>query len=475
MRVLLVSHLFPPDHEAGTELYTAALGKELAALGHEVAVFATTKDIGREHGSVADREHEGLAVRELVNNLYHESFEESYGWRAAERVLEQLLEEVRPEVVHFNHLMYLSVGCLQVAKRFGAGVVFTLHDFWLECPRFGQLVHADGGVCETVDFARCGSCLPSLEWRQPPGWQRAGRMIAGIKGKLGVDLGPVARGLGRGMRRVKDRGTSDEEPTRDSASTEEVRAFERHASERAERVRSAVLEHVDRFISPSRFLLERLERWGLPAERSHHFPTGIERGRFARPKGAKAPDPDGLVHVAFLGTLVPIKGAHVLLEAWGKLPEELGSRGELTLFGPSDHAPAYVADLGEQAEAVGAELGGVLDRRGVAEVLAKADVLVVPSIWYENRPLIVLEALAMSTPVIVSEPGGMAELVEDGVTGWRFPMGDSGALAERLGYVLEDPRRLDALRFDDVPLADWSELAERTAGLYEEVLAEGDR
>ncbi|MFT5049949.1 MAG: glycosyltransferase involved in cell wall biosynthesis [Chlamydiales bacterium] len=464
MRILLVSHLFPPDHEAGTERYTAELGQRLAAAGHEVSVFTTTKDIARPDLSVADRSFEGLAVRELVNNLYYDDFSETWRRPQAEQAFGAWLDEWRPDVVHFHHLMYLSAGCLGQAARRGLPTLFTLHDFWLECPRFGQLVHADGSLCATVDPARCGTCLADFDWRQSPTWRRAGRAIAGLRRRTGVNLGPLARAAGKQLRRRAAGAELDSQAP--SAPSAQAAAFERSAVERSADLRREVLAHVDRFISPSRFLLERLQNWGLPRDRCVHLPTGIERDRFPFTERV----PAARLRVAFLGTLVPVKGAHVLLAAWAALSPEQRDRAQLTLFGPRDHAPEYVAQLELEARQTGAQFGGALGRDEVARTLASTDLLVVPSTWYENRPLVVLEALASGTPVVVSEPGGMAELIEDGVTGWRFPMGDAEALRARLAAVIDDPACLAALELRNVELPSWDTLAERMLELYADAL-----
>jgi glycosyltransferase involved in cell wall biosynthesis len=149
--------------------------------------------------------------------------------------------------------------------------------------------------------------------------------------------------------------------------------------------------------------------------------------------------------VAFLGSLIPIKGPHVLLEAWAKLDPKLRRGAELALYGPSAHEPDYQRRLAELAQAAGARLAGALDRGAVAETLARTDLLVVPSLWYENAPLVIHEALASRTPLLVSDLGGMAELVEPGETGFRFRMGDAGDLARVLAEILGDPSRLEAL------------------------------
>ncbi|MEE8469676.1 MAG: glycosyltransferase, partial [Planctomycetota bacterium] len=416
MRVLLVSHLFPPAHSAGTELYTAELGQRLAARGCTVTVFTTDKDVGREDLSTRHYRHRGLEVIELVNNLFLEGFHETWDRPEITARFAAVLDELEPDVVHFQHLMYLSVGCLEEARRRGMPVLMTLHDFWLECPRMGQLVHADGGICETVDFARCGTCLPSFEWRQSALARTAGRAIAKLHALTHVDLGPVARGAARWAQAAAPK------EWRPPAAAETER-FEALARERTRELRERTIASVDRFLSPSRFLVERLVAWGLPAERTFHLPTGVDRAAFApgpsdgtrdgtreRSRGVK-------LRVCFLGTLVPLKGEHILLGAWEALDPDLRARGTLTLFGPTEHAPGYAQDLRRRASAVGARLEGALAREEVAAALAATDLLVVPSLWFENRPLVVLEALAARVPLLVSDLGGMAELVEEGVAG----------------------------------------------------------
>ena len=90
-------------------------------------------------------------------------------------------------------------------------------------------------------------------------------------------------------------------------------------------------------------------------------------------------------------------------------------------------------------------MGGALTREAVARELGASDLVVVPSLWYENSPLVILEARAVGTPLLVSDQGGMAELVEVGRTGWHFKMGDVGDLARMLGELCAEPARLRSL------------------------------
>src|SRR5687767_14553183 len=291
MRILLVSHRYPPRHSAGAEAYAARLASALARLGHAVRVLAAEKDVARRDLSLAEREHEGVAVTELVNNLFHERFRETWDRPAIDRTFAQLLARWRPDVVHLQHLMYLSIGVAEAAAQRGIPVVFTLHDFWLQCPRFGQRLHPDGSVCATIDFARCGGCLTSFKHAQSGLQRRAGKALAALRGATGLDLSGAARGaerlLGQGPAATGEPDQAD------------AAALAREAAERDEAMRARLVPAVDLFLSPSRFLLEQLVEWGVPAERIRHVRAGIDGARFAR----VVRTPSDRLRVVFLGTL----------------------------------------------------------------------------------------------------------------------------------------------------------------------------
>jgi glycosyltransferase involved in cell wall biosynthesis len=439
MRVLFLVHDFLPGHPSGTEVYTGAVARRLAERGHDVRLFATEKDIARPHLALGERRWEGLVVHELVNNLFYADFRETWDFPPAERAFERVLDAFRPDVVHVMHLMYLSVGCVEAAHRRGIPVFFTLHDFWLQCARFGQRLHADGGLCATIDFARCGTCLARFKYAQSPAERWTARAIARLKGATGLDLARPARGLGQ---RLAARARAPAEPERDAAER-----FARLAAEREAELRARLVPCVARFFAPSRFLRARLVEWGLPAERVEELAYGIE----LEPFRGFARRPSSRLRVAFLGTLAPHKAPHLLLAAFAALPGELRARATLTLHGPAQHFPDYVARLEREARALGARLAGALARAEIPAALAEIDLLVVPSVWYENSPLAIHEARATRTPVLVADLGGMAELVEPGRTGWRFRPGDAGDLAAHLARLLAAPAELAALDFGAPP------------------------
>jgi glycosyltransferase involved in cell wall biosynthesis len=252
-------------------------------------------------------------------------------------------------------------------------------------------------------------------------------------------------------------------PVRDSGRARELAELIR---ERDVVLRERLLPVVYRFLAPSRFLRERFLEWGIPPEQIDYCRTGIDLAAF---RGFERVPGDGL-RVTFIGTPVPHKGVHVLMQAWKSLPPETRATGELRVYGNLDHNPGYIRRLQGLADSGGGTLCGGLRRDQVPGALARTDLLVVPSVWYENSPLIILEALATRTPILVSDLGGMAELVEPGRNGFRFAVGDSADLARHLARFLDDPSLLDALYPDDLHVKSVDEDARQFEELYREAI-----
>lgn len=143
-------------------------------------------------------------------------------------------------------------------------------------------------------------------------------------------------------------------------------------------------------------------------------------------------------HILYAGVLTPLKGVEVLLDALSRLSSE---PVDLYLIG-RPIAPAYVAGLRRRAQDAGIDrrvhFVDHLPQNELAAHMARARVFVLPS-FTEGRPRVVLEAMAVGTPVVGTAVPGIAEIIEDGVTGWLVPAGDAAALAARLQWVFEHP------------------------------------
>ncbi len=127
-----------------------------------------------------------------------------------------------------------------------------------------------------------------------------------------------------------------------------------------------------------------------------------------QPRGPR----DTTLRIGFVGTLVWHKGVHVLLDAVRQLPP---TAWELNIFGSTETFPDYVAELPRAAAGLPVAFTGAFDRERAADVYAQMDVLVVPSLWLENSPLVIHEAFMAGVPVVAARMGGIADLVTDGV------------------------------------------------------------
>jgi glycosyltransferase involved in cell wall biosynthesis len=206
-----------------------------------------------------------------------------------------------------------------------------------------------------------------------------------------------------------------------------------------ERFIKSHLSLVDRFVAPSHFLMERYVDWGIPRERIVYEDHGrllpTPRAPLATASSARRKPNRPRNRFAFFGQLTQYKGTDVLLEAMAMLADQ-DFEAQLSIHGASlDWAPvAYqekLRDLLKQSRD-SVTLVGEYEPADLPRLMEEIDWVVVPSIWWENSPLVIGEAFLYGRPVICSDVGGMAEKVTDGVSGLHFRCGDADSLAETM-------------------------------------------
>ncbi len=209
------------------------------------------------------------------------------------------------------------------------------------------------------------------------------------------------------------------------------------------RVVGEVFDRLDGFISPSRFLADRYIEWGVPAERMHVVENGLLQPALAMP-GEPAGHRRGFVF-GFFGQLNPFKGVDVLLAAAERLAAIAGI--EIRIHGNVIGLPeAFQARLDRLGEALPQlRIMGAYENDQVGALMQDCDYVVVPSIWWENSPVVIQEAYAAGRPVICSGIGGMAEKVVPGVSGLHFRRGDAADLAQVM-QAAANPETLAKLR-----------------------------
>jgi glycosyltransferase involved in cell wall biosynthesis len=418
LSILYVVHGFPPDTWAGTEVYTLNLAKEMQRRGHRVTILArvpATKEVadgGPPDYSVAESTYDGLRVLRATNRLRQYAVAASYDDAGGAGVLGALLERERFDLVHFMHLIHFSAGMVAIARQFRVPCVITCHDYWALCSRV-QLIRPDGVRCEENMGHGCFLCVREKGLA-------AIRTLKRYDAKLGprierfADWGRGANSLPGSMRRSLAR-VSD---------MARRRPFVEGAYKSA-----------DLRISPSRFLRTKLvEKAGFEEETFLYSDNGMRASAFIG--FARRPDPEGKLRFGFVGSLVWYKGVEVMLRAMKRLE---GTRAVLELHGDFDPAsnPAHAALAKVAVRNV--RFRGRFDNARVADVYAGIDVLLVPSLWWENSPITIHEAFLTRTPVVASGIGGMAELVRDGIDGLHVRPGDDADLAAKMRRFLDEP------------------------------------
>lgn len=442
MRVHLVVHRFPPEGMGGTELYTLHLARGLAAEGHEVTVLTHAEGEGVEV-VVREETYEGIPIRRLAFALdaADDLVREEYDNRRAAAAVRHMWEAERPDLVHVTHFGYLSTSVAEVAEALGIPWLATLTDFWAICPN-GRLLRSDGALCTGPrNLGECVRCI--------------------------TRMGPRGAGYAALGRAMPPWGWSF---AARAASWPLLRAARQARWLDALCARSAVIR--ERLLSaravfcPGAHAREILVANGYPQGLIHHAPHGILDPEALRRNGPPAEEP--VLRLGYLGPLDHAKGACLPIEALASLgsdvPVSLTYRGALP---PGASMDAYARTvLHRIASSDRAHHGGPYRQSDLPEVLHALDVLIVPSLWYENTPTVIYEAVAAGVPVLATNLGGMRELVETLRGGWLFPRGDAAALAGLIRGLALDRGRVRRIAEDMAPVPTFAAHLERVRATY---------
>lgn len=423
MRILLVTHKYPPYSLGGVEVYTRHLARALSA-EHQIAVFFRHDEGGAPPGAPPFAEQDttvdGILLRQVALNPggWHASIAgEFVGTFLNHEVAAsfcRFLDRFEPDLVHFQHVMALSARLLPLTRQWGIPALLTLHDYWFLCGN-SQLIWPDGQTCRGKALGmNCVRCAAAARFPSP----------------LATVLRPALAPLFFYRDRV---------------------------------VRQAALQ-AQRFIAPSHFLIEQYVSAGFPAERFVYLENGLPLDHIRRAADRdRPPGPAAPLRVTFLGSLAWQKGVHILVEAFAGLPPGIA---RLRIWGDPGIFPEYTGQLRDVLPNPQGVLMGRVENKRVGEVLANSDVVVVPSLWYENSPIVIQEARAAGVPVVASDHGALSEKVRHGVDGLLFPPGDVVALRQALQRLVDEPDLLPHLRRNIPPVVQMQDHVAELESIY---------
>jgi glycosyltransferase involved in cell wall biosynthesis len=417
-RMLLVAHGYPPAQANGAEAQLRRKARWWAARGHDVRIVAADPQPSSSmpFGYLERREEfvDELPVTRLRIAVPDASrgLRETYEHPLLAAALEQTLADYAPDLIYQLSGYVFGVTPLLCAARHGVPSVLFATDFWHTCQRV-TLLRSDQVCCAGPrSAADCAACrvsarLPARLTGSP--LHRIAR--AAVAGMASLPVGPLAAAL----------GTPD-------------------FAEREVAVADA-LRQVALVVSNSAFLANTFERLGVQKERLLVVRQGVDAAELSEPT-SEAPRRGAAVglRVLYLGQISRHKGVDLLLDAARQL-QRTTVPFTLRLVGPITDTAAFEHSLRGALDDI-IMLDPPQPREALAGLLGEADVVVVPSRWYENSPNVILEAFAAGVPVIAARHGGMAEMVRHEIDGLQFEPGNARALTAALQRMATEPELL---------------------------------
>jgi glycosyltransferase involved in cell wall biosynthesis len=361
-RILVMAHAHPDFSLGGGELAAYQLFKAYRKQPEvDEAWFLGRADRGRGASGA-------ITLRRPNEYLWEQAVHDWHLMKAAHQDslttwFADLIRGLKPTVVHTHHYAHLGLEYLRVIKQVDPSIriVMTLHEYMAICSNNGQMVKAGSSkLCSRESFDECSKCFPS---KTPEDfWLRK-------------------------------------------------QYFQRH------------FEFVDQFIAPSEFLRQRYIDWGLDPEQIVVIENGQADEEPLPPRHLKEGETRN--RFAFFGQINPFKGLDVVLEALTEMPKAERKNIVLEVHGANlEQQPQEFQDRIEKLRAPLIKQGvvqwvGPYQPDELRARMAAVDWVVVPSIWWENSPMVIQEAMVHGRPLLVSDIGGMREKVKDGVTGYH--------------------------------------------------------
>lgn len=434
----LVLHMpfgYFPSPVGGTEVYVAALCRELRELGCTSVIAAPGCDDDHYH-------HEATEVFRFGVSPSH-TLTEGVGDLTAAQNFGALLDQLRPQIVHFHaQSPAVSVLALREAKRRGIATVYTYHTPTGSCHR-GTLMRWGTEPCDgRLTATRCAACqLHHL------GVPKMAAQIIAMTSWATHKVAPYFPAKARWQI-----------PLRAA-----LLAANRHHSIRE------WWAGMDRIVALCAWTEKLLETNGVPRNRVRKVRHGLTQ----QPDPAPVPpprDPSKPVKLVFLGRLDPTKGLHVLLDALDLVPDLAVQLDVHTIIEAASSPYSVALQARLQAHRL-VRICPPVPSSEVIHTLRSASALVVPSAGFETGPLVVLEAFAAGIPVVGSGFGGVAEWVTDGVNGLLVPDLQPASWARALRRLVNEPSLLDRLTAGVKPPRAMSAVAEEMLSIYEDLAA----
>jgi len=425
-----------PDSCGGTEVYVSELAGELRT--HQIESLIAAPRTGETEDSYL---HEGQEVyrypvgpvptlRQVRGETPHDGFSFFEAW----------LRQHRKAVYHQHSW---TTGCgshhLRLAKELGMPTVVTIHTPNPVCKRGTMMLYGQHACDGKIDRVRCTACL--YQSHKFP--EAVSKILAAVVSAVNLPVGNSNR----------------------SSKTATALQLPGLADEHLASLKSMAV-YADKIVAVCQWLYDALLKNGVPSEKLVLCRQGIPGEVFSKNASERCVGHEDVpLKIGFLGRWDPVKGIHILVEAIRKIPASV--RVECFIYGlqQSPENSSYAKTVLKKAQGdTRIHFEKALTRFEIPAVLGRIDLLAVPSQWLETGPLVVLEAQAAGVPVLGSDLGGIAELVQQGVNGWLVPPTDVQAWADAIIALAKDRKKIIRLK---MPVRSMSQAAHEMLKVYQ--------
>jgi glycosyltransferase involved in cell wall biosynthesis len=410
-RILFTIHQFLPEHATGTEILTLNTAKELQARGYDVGVLSfVNSDNPRPYwkGGLHRSIFADIPIWKLEFSLggVQRPLSLEYNNPTMKIFIRGFLKEYQPSIIHIMHNMRLSASVIDVYKEMNIPTIMTTTDFWIICPRFTLLDTKLKNCIGPFNSAKCRKCTPPI-------YQKSEAVIC--------------------------------------------------ARERPSYLMSQ-MNKLDKVVVPTEFMRQMLSKYGANADLITTLPFGLKD---VDSYYNDIKQYQGKLNIAYIGSIQRHKGLHVLLKAVRKIKSD---NITINIYGDTSTDPIYTEEVTKiSSNDLRIKFNGTFPNVQINDVMKQIDVLVVPSIWYENTPLVIYSALAGKVPVIATDLGGMSYVISHDDNGLLFPVGNSDALAKCIKRLLDDHSLLTKLSSAIKPVLSMEKMTDLIEEFYSEI------
>ena len=329
----------------------------------------------------------------------------------------QLLDRFQADFVYCFHMKRLSAAILDECSRRHIPFSVIVTDYWYLCP-VDSMVLEEGQLCPGPD-AWSLNCLKHLTRLTQPKWLT--KVISHVPQWIlikGIQLGiSIKRLTGR------------------SNNVSALAARQSFIKTR--------LNQADRIYFATKYMMERFIEHGIERHRVVHLPFGINQAGYTHRVRTHRGGEQKIVF-GYVGQALPHKGLHVLIKAFLGIPRKMSC--ELRVYSGIGEKGSYAKECQEMAASdIRIRFLGRFKNDDIAKIINEIDVLIIPSVWSENLPLVLLTAQAVACPVIASDIPGISEVITNQKNGLLFRPGHDQELLQHLLSIMEQPMLLGKL------------------------------